>query len=139
MRQFVINHPSQLNSLSTLPFSRRTGIGKIVFNESFLHPDKEKWQQKLNREYYACGCSEGAKALLIGLFIFLMVGVIGFFYSNWSLSKSVTVIFVGTIAMSVLGKLIGLVKANKKLRATIQEIQSVWQPEWPQGEIIGCG
>ena len=138
-KQFIINHPSQLNSLSTLPFTHRTGLGKIVFNDSFQHSNKEQMERDLNKNYYACGCSQGAKALLIGLLVFGVAGSYGFYNYDWSVTKSLTSFFGGAILMSLLGKLIGLVQANGKLKNTIREIQSVWKPDWPKAKTIGCG
>jgi putative Mn2+ efflux pump MntP len=100
-----IFHPSQLNSLSSLPFLHRTGLGKIVLSETFQHPNKEQWEQNLNRNYYACGCIQSAKALTIGLLIFGVVGVLGFNNYGWSIAKTIITIFVGSIAMGILGKL----------------------------------
>lgn len=138
-RQFIIRHPSQLNSLSTLPFIHRNGLGKIAFIDSFQHADREQMERDLNKHYYACGCSLGAKALLIGLLIFGVVGIYGFYNYDWSVTKSVTWFLGGAILLSLVGKLIGLGLANGKLKKTIREIQSVWKPDWPEAKTVECG
>jgi len=138
-KQFIIKHPSQLNSLSTLPFTRRTGLGKIVLDDSFQHANKEQIELDLNKNYYACGCSLGAKSLIIGILIFGVVGIYGFHNYDWSVTKSLTLFFGGAILMSLLGKIMGLLQANGKLEKTIREIQSVWKPDWPEAKTIGCG
>ena len=138
-KQYIINHPSQLKALSTLPFTHRAGLGKIIINDSFQHENKDQMEYNLNKNYYACGCSQGAKALLIGLLVFGVVGFYGFNYYDWSVAKSLTSFFGGAILMSILGKLIGLVQANNKLKETTKEIQSVWKPDWPKAKTIGCG
>jgi hypothetical protein len=137
-KQYIINHPSQLNSLSTFPFTNRPGLGKIVFNDSFQHSNKEQMEHDLNKNYYACGCSQGAKALLIGLLVFGVFGLYGFYYYDWSVTKCLISFFGGAILMSLLGKFIGLVQANRKLKKTIGEIQCVWKPDWPEAKTIGC-
>jgi len=138
-KQFIIRHPSQLNSLSTLPFLHRTGLGKIVLNETFQHPNKEQFEQQINSKYYACGCNEGAKALILGIICFGIGGAIGYFKYGLSAGSSLTLLFGGAVAMAVLGKMAGLIIANGKLRKTIKEVQSVWKPHWPESKTIGCG
>lgn len=137
-KEFIIYHPSQLNSLSTLPFTHHKGRGKIVINDSFKHANKEQLEHDLNKNYYACGCNQGAKALLIGLLVFGLAGLYGFYTYEWSVTKSLTWCFGGAILMSIVGKLIGLVQANGKLKKIIREIQSVWKPYWPEEKTIGC-
>ena len=126
-KQFIIDHPSQLNALSA-PFKHRSSLGKIIFNDSFQHADKKKMERELNKNYYACGCSQGTKALLIGIFVFGVAGAYGFYNYDWSVTKSIASFFGGATVMSLLGKLMGLSKANNKLKQTIKEIQSVWKP-----------
>ncbi len=138
-KQYLINHPSQLNGLSTLPPLHRAGIGKITLNDSFQHQNKEQMEYELNKNYYACGCSQGAKALLIGLVVFGLGAAYGFQNYDWTLTKSLTTFFGGAIGLSLLGKLSGLAMANGKLKKTVREIQSVWKPEWPKATTIGCG
>ena len=138
-REFVIHHPSQLNSLSTLPFSRRAWIGRIVLSESYHHNDKDEAEGELNKYYYACGCSQGAKGLILGLAIFGLVGLFGYYSYDWVLSKSISVFLSGAILAAIIGKLIGLVQANERLKKRIQKIQAVWSPEWSQTKILGCG
>lgn len=138
-KQIIIHHPSQLNSLSALPFTHRAGLGKIVLGDSFQHSGKEQMEHDLNKNYYACGCSQGAKALLIGLLIFGVAGVYGFYNYDWSVTRSLTSFLGGAILMSLSGKLTGLVQANGKLKKTIRGIQSVWKPDWPAAKTTGCG
>jgi hypothetical protein len=138
-KTFIIRHPSQLNSLSTLPIMRTAGLGRIVLNETFQHPDKEKWEREINKRYYACGCNQGALALIIGLILFGVGGAFGYFKYELSISSSLTFFFVGSITMAVLGKFIGLIRANKELRKTVREVQSVWKPNWAESKSVGCG
>lgn len=138
-KQFIIQHPSQLNALSTLPFMRRAGLGQIVLAEAFHHQDKAQMEQNLNKNYYACGCSHGAKALLMGMLVFGGAGLFGFFSNDWSASKSLTTFLGGTILASLTGKLFGLAAANGKLKKTIKEIQMVWKTDDPKVKLIDCG
>lgn len=138
-RQFLVYHPSQLNSLSTMPWAHGNGIGKIVLDESFQHPKKEQLEMELNKAYYACGCDQGAKALILGLLLFAVIGGAGHFYAAWSLSKIISTLLGGSIVMAISGKFIGLMIANKRLKHTRREIQSNWKPKWPETKKIGCG
>jgi hypothetical protein len=138
-KQFVVRHPSQLNSLSTLPFFHRTGLGKIVLDETFQHSSKEQWEQEINKRYYACGCNQGAKALILGLIFFGISGSLLYFKYELSLTNTLTMFFVGSIIMAVLGKFVGLKSANTELRKTVKEVQSVWKPQWPESKTFGCG
>ena len=137
-RQYIIKHPSQLNSLSTLPFVHRTGLGQLVLSDSYQNENKEQVERDLNRNYYACGCSQGSKALLIGILIFGIAGIYGF-YNDWPVAKILTVFFGGVVMMAILGKFYGLAQANRKLKKTVAEIQSVWKPDWPEATAIDCG
>lgn len=138
-KTFVIQHPTQLNALSTLPVLHKTGLGKIVLDETLQHPDKDKWEREINKRYYTCGCSQGAQALMIGLILFGAGGAIGYFKYELTFSNTLTIFFVGSITMAVLGKFIGLISANKQLRKVIKEVQSVWKPNWPEYKRTECG
>lgn len=138
-KQFVVKHPSQLNSMTTLPFLHKAGLGKIVFDESFEHKSREQWERDLNKNYYACGCNQSARALIFGLIIFGIGGWFGYLKYDLSITQSLVVFFVGSISMAVIGKFTGLIKANKELRQIAKEVQSVWKPKWEESEILGCG
>jgi hypothetical protein len=136
---FRIYHPSQLNSLSTLPFIHRNGLGKIILDESFQSSKKKQFESELNKAYHACGCDLGAKALIIGLILITATGFIGGQFAIWSLTKTLSVILAGAIVISIFGKLVGLVLANRRLKQTVREIQSEWRPIWPETKSITCG
>lgn len=141
-RQHIIQHPSELNSLSTLPFTRRrAGRGRIALSNTFRHQDKAKWEQRLNRDYYACGCNEGAKGLLLGLVIFGGFALLNYLDADWMVSRSLTTFGIGVIGMSIFGKLVGLFRADMRLKRTVREIQEEWKPEQTEikSEVIGCG
>ncbi len=138
-KQFLVYHPSQLNSLSTLPWAHRSGIGKIVLADSFQHAKKEQFESALNKSYYACGCDYGAKALLLGLLLFAIAGGAGHLYEAWLWPQTISIFLGGSIAMAMTGKLIGLMAADRKLKQTVREIQSDWKPIWRESKITGCG
>ena len=138
-KQFIIRHPSQLNSLKVFPILRKSGLGRIVFDESFEHKRREHWEQEINKWYYACGCSQSANALIFGLFVFGILGWFVYLKYEFSITQSLGIFFAGLILMAVVGKLIGLAMAGNELRKTVKEVQSEWNPNWDNSEIIKCG
>ena len=138
-KRFLVDHPSQLNALSVLPWLHSAGLGRIVFADTYVNDNKQQMEMILNKSYHACGCSEGAKALLLGLITFSIAGMAGYFYASWTWPQTISTIAGGTVLMSLLGKFTGLLLANRKLKKTIREIQSDWNPQWPDSKDIGCG
>ena len=69
-KEYLISHPSQLNNLSVFPLKRNQSIGKIRLGGNMLNnPKVEFFENLLNKNYYSCGCSEGAKGLVVGLIL----------------------------------------------------------------------
>ena len=126
-KQFLISHPTQLNSLSTLPLNRKRGIGTLILSDSFNHPERDGLQRELNKSYNACGCDEGAKAFLLGLIIFGTSSVYFYKVYNGSLLMSIALCFGGALILSGIGKLYGLIKANNQLKRTIIKIKTNWE------------
>ncbi len=140
MKELIISHPSQLNSLSTLPLTGIKNVREIHLAGNMAeHPQKAEFEKSLNKQYHACGCDLGAKWLIVGFVasagyeVFRLIS-----YENTLTHAAVTVIGV-TIAMAILGKLHGLYKANNQLKSTIQRIQKEWKPEKEFRENIVCG
>ncbi|MCP3957909.1 MAG: DUF456 domain-containing protein [bacterium] len=138
-KQHRIDHPSQLNALSLLPIMRTRGLGTLrLQGEIAEHASKEAWERDLNKHYYACGCSEGAKGLLLGL---LAGSAYAFFAgSGQGVGAAVGTVVGAALVGAVLGKVLGLLRARTRLRQTIREIQEQWQVE-PTGTEEGwaCG
>lgn len=125
----IIEHPSQLNALTTFPFSRKRGRGKIQFSDNFQHPEREQLEKAINKNYYACGCSSSAKFLIVGLIIGLVsVGVDSAFLEAHWIKRPVATLLILTFGGAILGKLIGLARANNKLKRTVHTVQAFWRP-----------
>jgi hypothetical protein len=135
-----IQHPSQLNSLTSFSMFRGRGRGRISLSSTFDHPNKKEWESQLNRNYYACGCDSGAKGLMIFLaagvtyvFLFKSAGEIG-------IVKSIFMVIGISLLGAFLGKSMGLIYANRRLKRTINAIQSNWKTEdRKDSEMILCG
>jgi hypothetical protein len=129
-KQYIINHPSQLNSLTTLPFRGVHKTGRLTLSGNMTdHPQKEYFETELNRQYASCGCDTGARALLLGLLAGAGYSAYKYTRSDWSLKYGLLVTFSGLLIMAIAGKLYGLYKADKKLKTTVGEIQKQWPPE----------
>ena len=135
----LIQHPSELNPLQNLPFTRRSTRGPLRLAETFGGKDRASLEKELNRHYYACGCTEGAKGLLLGLFIGTVLSMSAWFRASWSLLDAGTLLLSGAILGAVVGKVIGLLHANMRLRATIRHVKDTWQGSWTEEETIECG
>jgi hypothetical protein len=120
-------HPSQLNSLSPFSLFRKSGLGTLKLSASFEHENKQTWEKELNKYYYACGCSEGSK----GLLLFLLGGMVYFgvktYLGNSDVWTSIATALGIAMAGAVIGKITGLYKANSKLKRTVYSIQSHWK------------
>ncbi len=137
----TINHPAQLNTMTSFSMARKRGLGLLKLSSEFVHNKRGVLEEQLNKYYYACGCSQSAKMLLFGL----LLGGLALFLNNYYPSFAIpawhwTVPSLG-IAGAVLGKVYGLSRANHKLRQTISEIQSLWTVSTNSHEdVVGyCG
>jgi hypothetical protein len=141
IRERVFTHPSQLKMLSVLPFLRTGGMGKLRLGGSIAeHSDIKRWEKELNQYFYACGCDESAKSLIIGLFTGSMWGGYNYFQGTWGWGATIIAPISIAVGGAIIGKFFGLFIANEKLKNTIGEIQEQWQPEDKQDvESWNCG
>ncbi|MBI5189652.1 MAG: hypothetical protein HZA22_03105 [Nitrospirae bacterium] len=137
----VIEHPSQLNSLSVMPIVRTSALGRIQIGGNMSkHPRKEQWEQDLNRHYYACGCGTSAKGLIIGILCSCLLSAFNYLQRGWDFGGALSSTLLISIGFAAAGKLIGLLKARNNLRTIITEIQNNWVTEpSPESGTIGCG
>lgn len=140
-RSTIFNHPSQLNSLSTFSLYRKYGLGKLKLADNFQYKDKLSLEQDLNRNYYACGCSEGSKALMLFSIGSSMYAGFKYFQGEHSLILLGTYVIGISIAGAIFGKWFGLYKANNNLKRTVHTIQAHWKVESQHEHLPGvtCG
>jgi hypothetical protein len=93
----------------------------------------------LNKHYHACGCDTGAKGLLTGLFGAGLYEAVQFVRDEASFGSAAFTILGTSVLGSLLGKYYGLVRANAKLKETVERIKKEWLPEKAPGETIICG
>jgi hypothetical protein len=138
----MIVHPSQLVSLSVFPGRRTPGRGRIVIRDERLEAGvRQAWEQRLNRLYFACGCDRAALGLGAGVMAALVWSVVtshGWPQASW---RGFGLGAGFAIAGGLVGKTVGLIGAERRLRATVHEIRSQWRPSKPatEGEIGTCG
>jgi hypothetical protein len=139
-RSFQINHPSELNSLITLRLFRKPGRGIIHLSPEFKHLEKEQWETDINRYYYACGCSSGAKGLLIMLVLGLVFSITAYFFNALSFKQMLVLPIATAICGAVIGKFSGLATAHRRLTRVIHTVQANWKPmDKTERPIIICG
>jgi hypothetical protein len=140
-REHIFTHPSQLNGLSTLPFTRTSGLGTLrLGGELAEHPERKKWEAQLNRAYYACGCDTSAALLTIGLLLGSAWSIFAFAQKMMGGWAALGFPLLCAVGGAVVGKLIGLLRANTRLQQIIQDIQGHWQvDEKPEDPQINCG
>ncbi|MFY9608374.1 MAG: hypothetical protein WAU45_07130 [Blastocatellia bacterium] len=139
-RSLQINHPSELNSLTTPRLFRKPGRGTIRLSPEFQHLEKEQWEADINRYYYACGCSSGAKGLLVLLVLGLGVSVAAYFFGALSLNQLVALPIATAILGAVIGKFSGLATARRRLTRVVHTVQANWKPmDKAERPIVSCG
>lgn len=105
---------------------RKRGLGRLKLPPEFDHPMRNQLEEDLNRYHYACGCTTSAKLLLAGLAAGLIFSIYTGIEHEITLFNAI-LITVGTgIGGSILGKMIGLSKANKHLKETVRMIKRYW-------------
>ena len=139
-RSLQINHPSELNSLTTSRLFRKPGRGIIRLSPEFKHPGKEQWEADINRHYYSCGCSSGAKGLLVMLILSLGVSFAAYAFDALSIKQIAALPIAAAIFGAVIGKLSGLATARRRLTRVVYTVQANWKPEdKAERPIVICG
>lgn len=120
-----LRSPSQLSSLSVFSQLRSPGPKRVVIQDDRLDPETRRaWEQQISRRYSACGCDIGALSMLISI-----VGYVGWLAIRpdafaWNDTLSCSVVIIGA---ALIGKLIGLWLAQRRLTALVKEIQWQWK------------
>ena len=101
---------------------------------------RTSWERDINRRLHACGCVEASAGMMIGIaagLVYLMVRWAGGAPFSWT-ELGLCLAFV--FAVSLIGKLVGLSRAQSRYRALVREIAREWKVRPPQSEKLkGCG
>jgi len=135
-----VSHPSQLADLSAWPWRRMRNIsGYEIVDERIPDATRKRWAQDLRRHVVACGCDLAALGMTVGVIAYgAMVGVRGDL--QWSADN-----VVGWLSFAVggliVGKCVGIARANGKLKRTVTKIQDEWaaKPLPPPDHGRTCG
>jgi hypothetical protein len=131
MREHLVEDTSQLGRLKVLSWMPAPGQGTIRLGGAMAHMEqREYWESELNRHYFACGCEAGATGVIIGLVLgsafVVMLFVRG---SALAVSWESFLAVPGTaIVGAVGGKLYGLLRAQRRLRGVVRQIQEATRP-----------
>jgi len=126
----VFSEPHELGELSTLPFLRSRGRGRIrLTGRLAADQNSAQWEHDLNRLYFACGCDTGAKGTLIGFLGAVLLTIVSQRRGWFGWSSLILLSLALIIVASVIGKLIGVFQANSRLKRLIRQIQQQMLPE----------
>ena len=122
--EIVIRELKDLNNLiSTHKFFFMPKSGKIILElEAISVIEKEKWQSKLQRYYFACGCKEGAAASIL---LFCLFWIYSLFVKSLSIILSWEAWLLSglmILAGAVLGKALGLLYARYTLKSSVKKL-----------------
>ena len=136
-----IRHPSQLSALSVWRMIRWQAPDRVLIEAEDTPAERTRlWEKQLGHLQSACGCEQGAAGLIVGaigyaLFLFLRPGGWGHpgrreFWIGLAVLMTTTSV----------GKFLGLLLAQRRLKRVIGEIQTHWKPrplQAPQSEATG--
>lgn len=111
----------ELLSGHKISFFPKEGNIRLEFAE-INESEKNKWQNKLQRYYFACGCKEGSMTSLIffvsyWLYIFVFEGVKSILnWEVWVLS------FVCLVGGAIIGKITGLLYSRYALIIAVRKL-----------------
>jgi hypothetical protein len=126
----IIRHPGELSGLSVLPLMRPRPAGIVrVESDALDAASRSNWERRLNRAYRACGCGEASLGTVTGL----LMGAV-WSGTRWTLGSGTVFgtveILLGCIVIgTILGKAVGLLRAQAKLNDLIKEIRAEWKGE----------
>src|SRR5438045_2773526 len=131
-----IRHPSQLSAPSMWRMIWRRIPPRLLIEAEGTSAERVlTWESQLSHLQSACGCEQGAVGLIVGLgtcLLFLLLRSGGWGHPG----RREFWIGLGVVTSTTsVGKLIGLLLAQRKLKRVIKEIQTHWKPEKPQVEI----
>ena len=123
----TINHPDDLSALSVWPLRQPKPRGHVRIAGKTDKRKRSKWESDLNRAYRACGCGTASLGTVTGLVaaaIWYGVRIWGQTDFGWREGLCLfAIVAVGT----AIGKLIGLLQAEHKLKLVIAEVRKEWK------------
>jgi|AntAceMinimDraft_17_1070374.scaffolds.fasta_scaffold11300_4 hypothetical protein len=80
--------------------------------------DNQKYSEKINKHYFACGCETGTYFMVIAILFTILFSTFRFIFKDTSLLWSIIYSAIFVLIFSITGKLIGLLFAKINLFRT---------------------
>jgi hypothetical protein len=127
-----IRHPSQLSAVSLWRMIWRRTPPRVLIEAEGAGASAARvraWESQLSRLQSACGCEQGATGLIAGLGVYLLFLLLR--SGGWGHpGRREFWIGLGVITSTTsVGKLLGLLLAQRRLKRLIKEIQTHWKPQ----------
>jgi hypothetical protein len=137
----IVRHPSELAALSVLPLRQPRPRGRVVlWDPHVAEEERLDWEARLNRSYRACGCGEASLGLLVGLLgAGAVVGALALDGAGPGAVAAAGWVLGSAIAGNLLGKAMGLWRAEARLKRLVREITARWPHEPRPTSAEGCG
>lgn len=125
-----IQHPSQLTALTVWRLIPWFAPSRVEIDAQRLSAERvHAWEKELRTLQSACGCDQGAVAMMVGVVSYALYLVLR--SGGWG-HPGRREFWIGVAVVAVtssVGKFLGLWLAQRKLDLVIREIQSQWRPD----------
>ena len=134
-----VQHPSQLSALTvwrTIPWHAPDRV--VIEAEGALADRARSWEKQLSNLQSACGCEQGAAGLIVGAVgfaVYLLLRTGGWGHPG---RREFWIGLGVMVATTSAGKFFGLLRAQRRLKQVIREIQTHWKPPVPQLQYSGA-
>ena len=117
-----------LLSSHTLSFLHREGNIKLLLDH-LSENEKLRWEKKLSRYFFECGCDIGAKFAIVFLFLYLIFLFVIAGISSILEWQTIAYGFVFVVFGAVLGKIFGLVYYKYLLNRAVNKLLDETSPD----------
>ncbi len=118
----------ELLSNHTLSFLPREGNIKLLLDH-LSENEKLRWEKKLSRYFFECGCDIGAKFAIVFLFLYLIFLFVIAGISSILEWQTIAYGFVFVVLGAVLGKIFGLVYYKYLLNHAVNKLLDETSPD----------
>jgi hypothetical protein len=133
-----IRHPSQLSAMSVWRMIWRRTPPRVQIEAEGASAERVRmWESQMSRLQGACGCEQGAIGLIGGLGVYLLFLLLR--PGGWGHPgrREFWIGFGLIVGTTSVGKFLGLLLAQRKLKLVIKEIQTHWKSQPLQDQQSG--
>lgn len=124
----IIYHPADLKALSVLPLKRWPGQRRVAISERLIpSPKRESLERQLNEKLFACGCPQATIGLLLAVVGYVAWALV--LGSDIGIARHIGQGIGAAAAGTMIGKFVGLLAAERRLKQVADEIRNVIPPE----------